>query len=484
MKDNNITRKPILTSVKDESVLRKFTIFFVIMSFLPLLIIFIVYKEIDFSSFGLLDKSSFGVLMVFLFLASIAGFWGTRRILVTILKISSKAEDVAKGNISGSIEVKERDEVGELARSFNKITGRLEDNIQRLKASKKILQDVLFKISVGVSSTHNIDSFLDLIVETVVNALGANIGALLLVDQHTNELYVRASYGIDKNKVKTIRIKPGEEAAGWVIKQARPLLVPYLSNQNQSFDAKTINLFHSPLICVPLVYQDKIIGTLSVSGKKNKENFGDDDLVLLSNLASQTSIALENARLSEDVERTYFETISALAIAVEAKDPYSRGHSQHVAEYATKIARYLNLDEETTGIVRDAAMLHDVGKIGIGDDILQKPAELNDEERSIMHQHPLIGESIIKPIHYLARLCDPVRHHHEFLNGSGYPDGLKGEQISIAARILSVADSFDAITAERPYRKKMSFQDAKQEIKRCSGIYYDPKVVDALLNVV
>ena len=483
MKDNNATRKPILTSVKDESILRKFTIFFVIMSFLPLLIIFIVYREIDFSTFGLLDKNSFGVLVVLLFFASIAGFWGTRKILVTILRIASKAEDVAKGNISESIEVKERDELGELARSFNQITSRLEDNIQRLKASKKILQDVLFRISSGVSSTHNIESFLDLIVETVVSALGANIGALLLIDSQTNELYVRASYGIDKNKTKSIRIKPGETAAGWVVKEAKPLLVPFLGSQENS-DPKALSLFGAPLVCVPLLYQDRIIGSFSVSGRKNRENFNDDDLLLLSNLASQTSVALENARLSEDVERTYFETISALAIAVEAKDPYSRGHSQHVAEYAEKIARYLNLDEPTVGIVRDAAMLHDVGKIGISDDILKKPAELNDEERSIMHQHPLIGESIIKPIHYLSRLCDPVRHHHEFLNGSGYPDRLKGEQISIVARILAVADSFDAITAERPYRKGMSFQDAKQEIKRYSGIYYDPKVVEALLNIV
>ncbi|MFH1201854.1 MAG: HD domain-containing phosphohydrolase [Candidatus Omnitrophota bacterium] len=484
MKENILFKKISLTSVKDESILRKFTIFFVIMSFIPLLIIFIIYKEIDFSRFSLLDKTSFGALLLFLFFAALAGFWGTRRMLISILRITKAAQEVTEGKLGEDIKVKEKDELGELAHSFNEITRRLEKNIEQLKSSKKILQDVLFRVSSGVSSTRDIGSFLDLIIETIVNALDGDVGALLLLEPQTNELYVRSSYGIDKNNAQAIRIKIGEEAAGWVMKQAKPLLVPKLASQEEPVDPKVINLFRSPLICVPLVYQDRVIGTLSVSGRKNKENFNDDDLILLSNLASQTSVALENARLSEDMERTYFETVSALAIAVEAKDPYNRGHSQHVAEYSVKIAQYLNLDKETIEIVKNAAMLHDIGKIGIGDEVLKKPSELTDEERQVMHNHPLIGESIIRPIHSLARLLDPIKHHHEFLNGSGYPDHLKGDDIPLTARILAVADSFDAMTANRPYRKGMSFEEAKQELKKYSGIYYDPKVVEAFCSVV
>jgi len=233
-----------------------------------------------------------------------------------------------------------------------------------------------------------------------------------------------------------------------------------------------------------MIYQNRVLGVLMVSGKITGGSFGKDELLIVSNLAGQTAIAIENERLNQDAERTYLETVSALAMAVEARDPYSRGHLDRVSQYAVDIAKKMNLSEDLIKDIKDAAELHDVGKIGIGDDILKKPAPLNSEEEEMMRKHPIIGEGIVKPLRSLSRLSDIIRHHHEYLDGTGYPDGLKGDQIPIGARVLLVADSFDAITTDRPYSLKLTFEKAKEELKKYAGIRYDKKVVDAFLGII
>jgi HD-GYP domain-containing protein (c-di-GMP phosphodiesterase class II) len=146
------------------------------------------------------------------------------------------------------------------------------------------------------------------------------------------------------------------------------------------------------------------------------------------------------------------------------------------------IAKELGLDEEGIKKIKEAAQLHDVGKIGITDEILRKPDVLADSEKEIMRQHPIIGEGIIVPLHGFSHLRGPIRHHHEWLNGEGYPDHLKGDQISLEAKILCVADVFDAITTDRPYRKAMDFATAKQELLKYKDIRYDAKVVDVFIK--
>jgi HD-GYP domain-containing protein (c-di-GMP phosphodiesterase class II) len=232
------------------------------------------------------------------------------------------------------------------------------------------------------------------------------------------------------------------------------------------------------------MYQDRLVGVLTVSGKIGGGNFQEDELLIVSNLASQTAIAVENERLNRDVEETYLETISALALAVEARDTYSRGHLDRVSEYAVKIAQKLALDEQTTKDIKDAAELHDVGKIGISDDILKKPGTLNAEETRLMHKHPLIGEAIIKPVRRLSNLCEIVRHHHEWVDGSGYPDGLRGEELSIGAKILCVVDAFDAMSTDRPYHKGLNIDEAKQELRKYIGTRYDAAVVETFLSII
>jgi putative nucleotidyltransferase with HDIG domain len=187
--------------------------------------------------------------------------------------------------------------------------------------------------------------------------------------------------------------------------------------------------------------------------------------------------------LREHQERNLVDTITAFVNAIESKDPYLKGHSARVALYATEIARTMRLDDETVEVVSRGAMLHDLGKLSIMDTILRKPERLNEDEFTLIKAHPVVGERILKPLRFLAREACAVRHHHERFDGTGYPDGLCGENIPLAARIVTVADVFDAVTSNRPYRTALPVEAARQEIVRGRGAHFDPQVADAFLVV-
>lgn len=195
-------------------------------------------------------------------------------------------------------------------------------------------------------------------------------------------------------------------------------------------------------------------------------------------------VARHSFLLYIEVRKSYLDTITSLVSAVEAKDPYTAGHSQRVSKLSLAIGRQLKLPEPTLEKLNFAALLHDVGKIGIPDSILNKPGRFTCDEYEQMKRHTEIGAQIIQNVKFLGKAADWVRHHHERWDGSGYPDGLKGEEIPIGARIIAVADSFDAMISKREYRGFISIQDARDEIIRLSGIEYDPEVVRAFNRVL
>ena len=474
-----------LKSIEDASVIRKFSVLFSLMSFFPFIVLSVLFFYLQ--SQGVI-KLNLNLIFWSVFLVGVfglIGFFGMRKTLVNLAKITQKTREVLHGKVTGPIDIKAagNNEVAQIVHAFNGMVRRLEDNVYELQKSKDLLQGVLSRIASGVSSTENINAFLDLILETTVNALGAKNGLLLLSDKEKSELVVKSSFGSAVSVyTRAQRIQADAEVISLVIKQERPLLIPRLQKAMTTKARNTNPAFQPPLICAPLVFQNEVIGAISINSKKGDANFVEDDLIMLSNLASQIALAIENEKLNTDVQKTYLETLTALALAVEARDPYSRGHSDRVGEYSVKIARKLGLDEEKVIKIKEAAQLHDVGKIGISDEILRKPDLLNDYEKEIMRQHPVIGEGIIIPLHGFTHLREPIRHHHEWLNGDGYPDHLKGEEISLEARILSVADTFDAITTDRPYRKGLDFVKGKQELLKFKEARYDTKVVEAFME--
>ncbi|MGE5307528.1 MAG: HD domain-containing phosphohydrolase [Deltaproteobacteria bacterium] len=472
-----------LKSVEDVSVIRKFRIFYILLAAIPFAILatlFIIFYLSD----DIRDNSTllfWAFVIVGMFMA--ITFFALRHTLSRLQSVTKDVSAALSGGRPQRIDLKSSgdNEIAQIARSFNDVVKRLEETIGELERSKNMLQDILTKVASGVSFTENINAFLDLIMKTTVGAVDAKYGLLLIRDEQQGSLQVRSSWGFSDAGMKTKRIADTLGAVEWPLRQKQPLLVPSLQRgQVERFEEG----FEPPLMSVPLIYQNDVIGVLVLSGKVLGENFTQDDMLIVSNIAAQLSMAMVNAHLHADAQRTYLETISALAMAVEARDVYSRGHSDRVGVYSVRIAERMELGEQRIRTVREAAQLHDVGKIGISDDILRKPGKLDQYECEIIRQHPVIGEGIIMPLHGFSVLRDPIRHHHEWLNGEGYPDKLKGDQISLEARILTVADVYDALTTDRPYRKAMSWQEARQELVNYKGIRYDAEVVDVFVSLM
>jgi putative nucleotidyltransferase with HDIG domain len=228
---------------------------------------------------------------------------------------------------------------------------------------------------------------------------------------------------------------------------------------------------------------DRTMGIVCLARAAATGGFLPDERDMLLAYAQTTAVALQKLILRENVERNLVDTITAFVNAIESKDRYLKGHSARVALYAAEIAQALAVTPEMVEIVRRGAMVHDLGKLSIMDTILRKPESLTAEEFTIIKSHPVVGAKILEPLRFLAREICAVRHHHERWDGTGYPDGLGGEDIPMVARVVTVADVFDAITSNRPYRTALALNEAREEIRRGSGSHFDPVVVEAFMRI-
>jgi putative nucleotidyltransferase with HDIG domain len=269
----------------------------------------------------------------------------------------------------------------------------------------------------------------------------------------------------------------------WVVRQGRPLIF----NPSQESDAvENIDAVTGALaaLCVPLVAVDEVIGAIAVGSHDRSMRFTGEDARLLSTIANHMTIAVGNTELFASVQDAYLATVRALAAAVDAKEPYMRDHSGRVAVLARATAEKMGMSPDQRTAIEMAAYLHDIGRIGISEQILRKPAPLSAEEMCTMRHHPMIGANILRPVAFPWSIAPVVRHHHEHFDGSGYPAGLRGEEIPLLARVLSVADAYAAMVADRPYRDRLLAEDAIEELRRCSGTDFDPRAVDALIEVL
>ncbi len=237
------------------------------------------------------------------------------------------------------------------------------------------------------------------------------------------------------------------------------------------------------LMVVPLKIREKIFGIASAFSFSEDKVFNEKDIYYMNFITQKAASAIENIALYENIYENLFSTLYAFVAALEARDLYTRKHSTRVAKYAHKIAAEMGCTEEELDIINFAGCLHDIGKIGIRDDILLKPGPLTAEEFEKIKEHPVIGADIVSKLGLWDREMEIIRHHHERFDGKGYPDGLKGKQIPKLARILSVADSFDAMASDRAYRKKMEHSKIIVIIQENSGSQFDPEAVDAFLCI-
>ena len=235
---------------------------------------------------------------------------------------------------------------------------------------------------------------------------------------------------------------------------------------------------------VPLWTRQRFVGILCLGSKKTGERFGKDDLSLLNTLGGQAALAIYNAQLSEMREQALLDTITALAHAIEAKDTYTLNHCEKITGRAVALAQSLGLPHQEVENIRLGSILHDVGKIGIPDAILNKPAKLTDEEYERIKEHAVIGARIVQSVGALQGVVPIIRHHQERYDGTGYPDALSGNSIPLGARIISVVDAYGAMTEDRVYRKAPGHDVAISELKRFAGRQFDPVIAEAFIHLL
>lgn len=354
---------------------------------------------------------------------------------------------------------------------------------QRLTAENIRLKEALslYKVSEAIASSLSLDGVMDTVTDAAVHEVDADAVTILLDDgeggffERARELNPRF-----RDEGEFGELDP--EALSAYFAEDRPLRV-HGSQGLAMFRVLPEGVTLQSLLVTPLRIRNKTIGYLGAMSFTRGKRFDEGQRKLLSIVASRAAAAIENAKLYEDLKGTFHQTIKGLASAIDKMDRYTAGHSERVAAYAQILAIKLGLPPADVEIVRQSALMHDVGKIGCVMN-LNKPGRLTHEEYNIFQKHPVYGRDILEPISFLHPLIPGVYMHHERWDGQGYPLGLKGQDIPLFARIISIADTYDAMTSDRAYRKALPHEVATREIDECSASQFDPDVAGNFLEAI
>jgi len=408
------------------------------------------------------------------------GFWIARRVSDPLVELADGARRIADGDFSTKVEVRGDNEITRLGETFNEMTDSLKERSESL--TKKVLElATLYEMSRALGSTLDMDDLLGSVLDSALRIFDLDVGYVALRERSSGALEIRAVRGgelAEPSGTEAVRSSMAE----WVVREGRPLIFnPDSGSTVGQIDALT---GAKAALCVPLVSSEGTIGAITVGSSDMAYRFNSEDVRLLSTIGNHVTIAIGNIELFTSLQEAYLATVRSLAAAVDAKDTYTRGHSDKVATYSILIAERLGMSHDQKTALEMAAYLHDIGKIGVPEEILLKPGALTAVEAAQMRHHPLIGANILKPVAFPWAITPIVRHHHERWDGEGYPAGLKGEEIPILARILCVADGYEAMTADRPYREGRTAAEAMEELHRCSGSQFDPRVVHAMHGII
>ncbi|MBI4778094.1 HD domain-containing protein [Candidatus Desantisbacteria bacterium] len=340
-------------------------------------------------------------------------------------------------------------------------------------------------ISKTLISHVDLKNVLSAIVDGAAKTLNTKKCSLRLFNHEKTELIMTVSCGLSKRYLyKRHEIKIGKSIVGRVAETKMPVIVE---------DVRTNSLLENPqqvinegiisFLSVPLLMKNTVLGVLTVYSQ-TPHKYTIDEIQLLSSLAVQSAIAIENKRLVAAIKTNLINITRSLAEAIEAKDIHTRGHSERTVWYAVSTAREMGMTESAIETLEIATLLHDIGKIGVPEEILLKPGGLTQEEFGKIRNHPTTSLRILSSGEFPDEIVVGVSQHHERMDGKGYPHGLSGDEISLEARIIEVADSFEAMVSNRPYRKALDVETAIMELKRCSGKQFDPEVVNAFLRVL
>ena len=372
-----------------------------------------------------------------------------------------------------------------------------EEIFERRQAEEQIQRQLkrqsgLRMVDIAISSSFDLHFILDIVLQQVLSQLGVDASAVLLFNSHLQKLEYAANRGFYSNALHYTQLKLGEGYAGRVVLEHKTIHVSSLmeTGSRLAVALQLANEAFADYYGVPLIVKGEIKGVLEIYHRSILHT-DPEWLEFLETLAGQAAIAIDNAQLFERLQRSNLElglayeaTIEGWSRAMDLRDKETKGHTKRVTDLTLKLARLMDLSESQMIHIRRGALLHDIGKMGVPDNILHKPDKLTDEEWKIIRQHPAYAYEMLTSIDYLKPALDIPHYHHEKWDGTGYPQGLKGEQISLVARIFAVVDVWDSLTSARPYRPAWTKEQALAYIKEQSGKHFDPQVVRAFLTLI
>jgi putative nucleotidyltransferase with HDIG domain len=397
-----------------------------------------------------------------------------RKTMDPLEKLKDGTRQIAMREFDRRVKVQSGDEFEELASSFNDMARQLGRQFNALTTMAEIDRAVLSALDtekiVHTAITRLREFFkYDFVGVTLLNSRG----------EHSPRMYVGTGNQDDVRVVDEVEIMPDEVET---LKAEREIIVTNVGEALPYYLLPFAKGGLTTFVVLPLFIKGELEGIISL-GSVDSAQPPQDELNQARQMADQVAVALSNAQLIEELDLLNWGTLTALARTVDAKSPWTAGHSERVTEQALKIGQVMGLTHDELEDLHRGALLHDIGKIGIPAALLDKPGRLTDEEYDIIKQHPRIGARIVEPIAAYASVIPMVLQHHEHFNGEGYPDGVAGEDLSVGARILAVADVYDALISDRPYRKGMELDKTLTIIKENSGTQFDPNAVEAFLKV-
>lgn len=398
-----------------------------------------------------------------------------RREMVPLGKLQEGTRRIAESAFNTRVEVKSGDEFEELAGSFNRMAARIEKQFHTLQTNNGIdrailsawgIDEIFATLSAHLHSVLPYES----VCVSFLESGGASRAKNYVTSEEAEHLTETTVTDVEEKEIRELSNSPNIIAltAG---RNTPGYLAPLTSRGMRFF------------LIAPIVLQGRVAAIISL-GHSSHSIWSKEDHVQAQQMADRVAVALSNARLVEDLKRTHQGTLIALARAIDAKSPWTSGHSERVTDVALLIAKDMGLPAADLDVLRRGGMLHDIGKIGVSSAILDKPGKLTEAEMEHIREHVVIGGRILEPIPGLADCLPVVLHHHERFDGNGYPYGLAGEQISLHGRIFAVADCFDAVVSDRPYRSGMPVARAIEIIREGAGTQFDPRIAEIFLRLM
>ena len=350
--------------------------------------------------------------------------------------------------------------------------------------------EALMGVGNAINSSLGPKRVLEEVMDTLIALMRAERGFLMLREPG-GELSVQIARGIDHINLEEEGFAFSKTILHNVAESGEAVLTTNAQNDPRFESQMSVAAFQlRSILCAPLKIKDNLIGVIYVDNKAHSGIFREDDLGLISAFANQAAVAIDNARLfknlqdaNKELERAYQATLEGWVRALDLRDKETEGHTQRVTILTGRLARMLGVPDDQLLHITRGALLHDIGKMGIPDGILLKPGDLTQEERALIQKHPVYAYEMLSPIEFLHAALDIPWCHHEKWDGTGYPRGLKGEEIPFAARIFPVVDVWDALVSDRPYRKGLPREEVLQRIQADSGRHFDPQVVEAFIEM-